>query len=193
MRKLAILTFQTLDGVMQAPKLPEEDFSGGFTGGGWAEECWDEVMEQVGRHAMAETYDLLLGGATYDTFASHHGATSNDNPASVMLSKAKKYAVTSRGAPLEWLNSEKISGDIAAEIARLKAQDGPLLQVHGSWQLIQLLQKHGLIDEYRIWTFPVVVGGGKRLFDDGAVPKSLKLTKFETCPSGAYLTFYEPG
>ena len=192
MRKLAILTFQTLDGVMQAPSVPEEDFSGGFTKGGWANECWGEVMEQVGREAMAEPYELLLGRTTYESFASNFSNTDNNNPTAEMLNNAKKYVVTSNPSQLQWQNSEQITGDIAAEISRLKEQDGPLLQVHGSWQLIQTLLAHSLIDEYRLWTFPVVVGAGKRLFADGAIPTNLKLTKFETCPSGAFMNFYQP-
>ncbi len=191
MRKLAILTFQTLDGVMQAPKVPEEDYSGGFTKGGWANECWQEVMEQVGREAMAEPYDLLLGRTTYDLFASHHANSSSDNPTAEQLTNAKKYVVTSSSEKLQWRNSEKISGDIAAEISKLKEQDGPLLQVHGSWQLIQTLLKHKLVDEFRLWTFPVVVGAGKRLFAEGAVPTNVKLIKVEVCPSGAFLNFYQ--
>ncbi len=191
MRKLAILTFQTLDGVMQAPKMPEEDLSGDFTQGGWANACWDEVMAQVGRTAMAEPYDLLLGRTTYDSFASFHGSAADDNPTGDKLRQAKKYVVTSGVEPLNWHNLEKITGDIGTEISKLKAQDGPLLQVHGSWQLIQALLKHQLIDEFRLWTFPVIVGAGKRLFADGTVPTNLKLTKFETCPSGAFLNFYQ--
>lgn len=192
MRKLAILTFQTLDGVMQAPSVPEEDFSGGFTKGGWANECWGEVMEQVGREAMAEPYELLLGRTTYESFASSFSNTDNNNPTAEKLNNAKKYVVTSNSSQLQWQNSEQITGDIAVEISRLKEQDGPLLQVHGSWQLIQTLLAHSLIDEYRLWTFPVVVGAGKRLFADGAIPTNLKLTKFETCPSGAFMNFYQP-
>ena len=192
MRKLAILTFQTLDGVMQAPKAPEEDFSGDFKLGGWANGCWDEVMEQVGRTAMADPYDLLLGRKTYDLFAAHHSDAKNSDPGAAFLTKAKKYVVTSRQEPLEWYNTEKITGDVAAEISKLKDQDGPLLQVHGSWQLIQLLLEHELIDEFRLWTFPVVAGSGKRLFAGGAVPTGLKLTSFEACPSGAFMSFYQP-
>ena len=191
MRKLAILTFQTHDGVMQAPKLPEEDYSGGFTQGGWANECWQEVMEQVGREAMAEPYELLLGRITYDTFASYHADSGSDDQTFEKLTKAKKYVVTSSLEKLQWQNSEIITGDIAKEISKLKEQDGPLLQVHGSWQLIQVLLKHKLVDEFRLWTFPVVVGAGKRLFAEGAIPTNVKLTKFETCPSGAFLNFYE--
>ena len=192
MRKLAILTFQTLDGVMQAPGAPEEDFSGGFTQGGWANECWDEVMEQVGREAMAEPYDLLLGRTTYEIFASSFASSAGDNPTAEKLNNARKYVVTSTLKQLQWQNSEQITGDIAAEISRLKEQDGPLLQVHGSWQLIQTLLSNGLIDEFRLWTFPVVVGAGKRLFAEGAVPSNLKLIKFESCPSGAFMNFYQP-
>jgi len=192
MRKLAILTFQTLDGVMQAPKLPEEDVTGGFTQGGWANPCWDEVMEQVGREAMCEPYDLLLGRTTYDLFASSHSNVSSGNPVAEKLTRAKKYVVTSSKDQLLWQNTEKITGDVAAEISKLKMQEGPLLQVHGSWQLIQTLLEHKLIDELRLWTFPVVVGSGKRLFSNAAVPTSFELIKSEPCPSGAFMHFYQP-
>ena len=189
---LTILTFQTLDGVMQAPGAPDEDLSEGFTQGGWANECWEEVMEQVGREAMREPYDLLLGRNTYDIFASGFANAPAENPTAVKLNQAKKYVVTSRSNELQCQNSEKVTGNIAAEIILLKKQSGPLLQVHGSWQLIQTLLKHGLIDEYRLWTFPVVVGNGKRLFSNGAIPVKHKLTRFESCPSGAFMHFYQP-
>ena len=177
---------------MQAPKLPEEDYSGGFTQGGWANECWQEVMEQVGREAMEEPYDLLLGRTTYDIFASSHADSGSGNPATEKLTKARKYVVTSSLEELQWQNSEKITGDIPAEISMLKVQDGPLLQVHGSWQLIQTLLSKELIDEFRLWTFPVVVGAGKRLFAEGVVPTNLELIKFESCPSGAFMNFWRP-
>ncbi len=191
MRKLAILTFQTLDGVMQAPSVPEEDFSGDFTQGGWARDCWEDVMGQVVQEAMAEPYDLLLGRITYEIFASSF-ANSGDNPTAAKLNKAKKFVVTSTLKDLRWQNSERISGDVATAVSRLKEQEGPLLQVHGSWQLIQTLLSHRLIDEFRLWTFPVVVGAGKRLFADGAIPTNLKLTKSESCASGAFMSFYQP-
>ncbi len=192
MRKLTILTFQTLDGVMQAPGDPEEDYSGGFTQGGWANNCWAEVMEQVGREAMAESYDLLLGRTTYEIFESSFANSTDDNPTAEKLNNARKYVVTSRLKELQWQNSEIISGDITVEISRLKKQEGPLLQVHGSWQLIQALLANNLIDEFRLWTFPVVVGAGKRLFADGTIPMNLKLTKFESCPCGAFMNFWRP-
>ena len=192
MRNLAILIFQTIDGVMEAPREPGEDFSGGFTQGGWASDCWDEVMEQVGREAMAETYDLLLGRNTYDAFASGFANSEPGNTTADKLNQAKKYVVTSRRGELTWENSVKISGDIVSEITRLKDQDGPLIQVHGSWELVQTLLKNQLIDELRLWTFPVIVGGGKRLFGEGVIPTAYALTKFESCPSGAFMHFYKP-
>jgi len=191
MRKLAILTFQTLDGVMQAPSDSKEDVSGGFTKGGWANECWGEVMEQVGREAMAEPYDLLLGRNTYETFASSFANSASDNPTAEKLNNARKYVVTSALKQLQWKNSEQVTGDITAEILQLKKQEGPLLQVHGSWQLIQALLSSNLIDEFRLWTFPVIVGAGKRLFAEGSIPSNLKLTNFESCPSGAFMSFYQ--
>lgn len=192
MRKLAILTFQTLDGVMQAPSAPDEDRSGGFTQGGWAMEHWEEVMEQAGREAMAQSYDLLLGRNTYDIFTPHFASADTSNPIARKLNEAKKYVVTSRSDKLAWNNSVQIDGDVVAEISALKEVDGPLLQVHGSWQLIQLLLSNKLIDELRLWTFPVVIGSGKRLFADGTIPDKYKLTKLESCPSGAFMHFYQP-
>ena len=189
MRNLAILTFVTLDGVMQAPGSPEEDPSGGFLNGGWAVNYWDEVMAQVMEEAMAAPYDLLLGRKTYEIFAAHF-PNAGDDPVSNKLNNAIKYVVTSTLSKLSWKNSERITGDIATAVSRLKKQDGPLLQVHGSWQLIQTLLSHGLIDEFRLWTFPVVVGGGKRLFDQGSVPTTLKLIKTDTCSSGAVMQIY---
>jgi len=194
MRKLAILIFQTLDGVMQAPSSPEEDTTGGFTGGGWATPCWAEVMTQVEREAMGAPYDLLLGRTTYELFASSFsGSDGSDGSDSISqkLNAAKKFVVTTNPHGLAWQNSEQVTGDIAQRVGQLKQQAGPLLQVHGSWQLIQTLLAHNLIDEYRLWTFPVVVGAGKRLFANGTPPKNLSLTKFESCPCGAYMSFFE--
>jgi len=192
LRKLAILTFQTLDGVMQSPTGPDEDPSNGFEGGGWAVDCWDEVMEQVAQEAMAEPYDLLLGRKTYETFAKSFSGAPIDSPVAKKLNNATKYVVTSTLDNLDWKNSIPVSGDIATEITRLKNLEGPHLQVHGSWQLIQLLLKHDLIDEFRLWTFPVLAGSGKRLFASGTVPVGLKLVKFDACPSGAFMNFYQP-
>ena len=190
MRELAILTFLTLDGVMQAPSDPNEDPSGGFTYGGWARNCWDEVMEQVMQEAMNDPYDLLLGRKTYEAFAQSFTNTGDDNPVATKLNNATKYVVTSTLDSLEWKNTERITGDIASEVFRLKKQDGPLLQVHGSWQLIQALLSNGLIDEFRLWTFPVIAGSGKRLFEQGSTMIDLDLVKTDICSSGAVMHIY---
>lgn len=185
-RELAILTFQTLDGVMQAPKMPEEDTSGGFTRGGWADPHWDGVMAQVQQVAMAAPYDLLLGRKTYQLFAPHFAPAGDANP----MNAARKYVATSTLATLDWNNSVALTGDIADEVAALKGQEGPLLQVHGSWQLIQSLLAGDLIDEIRLWTFPVLVGAGKRLFADGVIPGGLKLTKADSTETGVTMGIY---
>lgn len=190
MRKLAILTFVTLDGVMQAPSVPEEDTSGGFTQGGWARPCWDEVMEQVMRETMAEPYNLLLGRTTYDMFAAAFSEAGPDNPLATKLNNATKYVVTSSPDTVRWQNSTAITSDVVAGITKLKSQDGPLLQVHGSWQLVQTLLANDLVDEFRLWTFPVIAGSGKRLFANGSAPSTLTLSKTEPCKSGAVMTIY---
>lgn len=184
MRKLAILVFQTLDGVMQAPKVPDEDNSGGFTSGGWADPYWDEVMELVGREAMAAPYDVLFGRKTYDIFAAHAPA---DHP----MHHATKYVVTSRPDTLSWHNSTPITGDIAVKIARLKQLDGPLLQVHGSCELIQLLLSKNLVDELRICTFPLMTGSGKRLFGAGTIPAEFGHLKTLSTTNGVVMSIYQ--
>jgi len=187
MRKLAILTFVTLDGVMQSPKLPEGDTSNGFNDGGWADEYWDEVIAQVGEEAMNEPYDLLLGRKTYELFATNNAEESGSNP----LNNYIKYVVTSSKNKLDWKNSIPITGNVVEEIAKLKSQNGLLLQVHGSQQLIQTLLLNDLIDEFRLWVFPVIVGNGKRLFPQGCIPNNLTFVKSKSTFSGVIMSFYQ--
>ncbi len=189
MRDVAVLTFLTLDGVMQAPGQREEDPSGGFKHGGWAVNYWDEVMAQVMEEAMAAPYDLLLGRKTYESFAAYWPHIEND-PVADKLNNATKFVTTSTLSKLEWKNSTPITGDIVAEVSRLKDHDGPLLQVHGSWQLIQTLLSHALIDEFRLWTFPRVVGPGKRLFGQDTVPTDLTLVKTKSTSNGVMMSIY---
>ncbi|MDP5218804.1 dihydrofolate reductase family protein [Ruegeria sp. 2205SS24-7] len=191
MRQLAVLTFVTLDGVMQSPSMPEEDPSGGFEHGGWAAPYWEGVMDQVERHAMSDPYDMVFGRKAYDLFAGHW-PNAPKSALSDRINKARKYVVTSQPSSLHWQNARPINGNIAEEISTLKAQDGPLLQVHGSSRLIQALLAHRLIDEFRLWVFPVVVGGGKRLFENGSPPCQLKLIRFEHCGNGVTMQFYRP-
>ena len=188
-RELAVLTFVTLDGVMQAPAQPEEDFSGDFKHGGWARPYWEEVMAQVKAEAMAEPYDLLLGRKTYEIFARHFSQIGDDDEEAAHLNKARKYVATNSLTSPAWHNSVAVSGDIAEAVARLKAEQGPLLQVHGSWQLIQSLQRHDLIDEYRLWIFPLVLGGGKRLFGQSPA-RRLRLVRSGATANGVAMAIY---
>jgi dihydrofolate reductase len=191
MRRLIVSTFLTLDGVMQAPGGPGEDDSGGFAHGGWSVNYWDEKMGQVMGEATSKPFALVLGRRTYDIFAAHWPHAPEEEGAGI-FNNATKY-VASRGRPtLEWSNSVLIEGEAAAGIAALKEQDGPELQVHGSGNLIQTLLRHNLVDQYRLMVFPVVVGSGKRLFADGAVPAGLKLVDSTVSTTGVVIGTYEP-
>ena len=191
MRELAILTFQSLDGVMQGPTSPEEDPSEGFTGGGWGMPYWAEVMHQVGQEAMAEPYDILLGRTTYDMFAATWQKKSDDNATAEMMNNARKFVVaTSATNDTGWKNTSRITGDVVGEISKLKAQNGRLLQVHGSCGLIQTLLEHDLIDEFRLWTFPIVLGQGKRLFGQGTAAREMQLVKSRSTAQGVVMGIY---
>ena len=191
MRELAILTFQSLDGVMQSPTSPQEDPSNGFTQGGWAAPYWTEVMAQVGDEAMRVPYDILLGRTTYDMFAASWPGSGDESPTAQMMNAAKKWVVTTYSTnPLDWNNSARITGDVVGQISALKEQDGPLLQVHVSHGLIQTLLAHNLIDEFRLWTFPVLLGAGKRLFGQFAPPKEIRLVKTRTTSQGVVMGIY---
>ena len=191
MRKLIVSTFLTLDGVMQAPGGPEEDESGGFANGGWSVNYWDEQMGEVMGEAMSKPFALLLGRKTYDIFAGYW-PDAPEEAGGKPLNDATKY-VASRGRPaLEWRNSVLIDGDAAAGVTALKQEDGPELQVHGSGGLIQTLLRHNLVDEFRLWVFPVVIGSGKRLFSDGTIPAGLRLTGSKVSTTGVVIGTYEP-
>jgi dihydrofolate reductase len=191
MRKLIVSTFLTLDGVMQAPGGPGEDDDAGFAHGGWSVNYWDEQMGQVMGEAMSTPFALVLGRRTYDIFAAHW-PRATDQAAAQPLNDAVKY-VASRSRPaLEWSNSVLIKGDAAEGIAALKQDDGPELQVHGSGNLIQTLLRHHLVDQYRLWVFPCVIGSGKRLFADGTLPSGLKLTDSKVSTTGVTIGTYEP-
>jgi dihydrofolate reductase len=191
MRKLIVSTFLTLDGIMQAPGGPEEDDSGGFAHGGWSVNYWDEQMGQIMGEAMSTPFDLVLGRTTYDIFAAFW-PHATDEAGAKPLNDATKY-VASRSRPrLEWSKSVLIEGDAAEGVAALKEEDGPELQVHGSGNLVQTLMRNDLIDEYRLWVFPLVIGSGKRLFADGTIPSGLKLVGSTVSTTGVVIGTYEP-
>ena len=191
MRKLIVSTFLTLDGIMQAPGGPEEDDSGGFEHGGWSVNYWDDLMGEVMTEAFNVPFDLLLGRRTYEIFSAYWPDAPEEAGAKP-LNDATKY-VASRSRPqLTWSPSVLIAGDAAEGVAALKQEEGPELQVHGSGNLIQTLMRHGLVDEYRLWVFPLVIGSGKRLFADGTIPAGLKLLDTKISTTGVVIGTYEP-
>jgi dihydrofolate reductase len=191
MRKLIVSTFLTLDGVMQAPGGPDEDNDGGFAYGGWSVNYWDDDMGQFMNEATSKPFAMVLGRKTYDIMAAHWPNAPEETGAKV-FNEATKY-VASRSRPtLEWSNSVLIEGDAAEGLAALKNEDGPELQVHGSSNLIQTLLRNNLVDEYRLMIFPVVVGSGKRLFSEGAVPAGLRLVESKVSTTGVVIGTYEP-
>ena len=191
MRRLIVTTFLTLDGVMQAPGGPEEDPSDGFAYGGWSVNYWDDVMDRFQAQAIRGPFDLVLGRKTYDIFAAYW-PTAPEEAGGKPLNDATKY-VASRGRPkLEWSKSVLLEGDAAEAVAALKQTNGPELQVHGSGNLVQTLLRHNLVDQYRLWAFPLVLGSGKRLFSDGTIPAGLKLVDTTVSSTGVVIGTYEP-
>jgi dihydrofolate reductase len=190
MRKVIAATFVSLDGVMQAPGGPEEDPSGGFKHGGWTFHHWDEVMGQFMDKAFAAPFDLLLGRKTYDIFAAHWPHIQQGDPIADKFNAVTKYVATTSAEPLTWKNSISLRGDVAAEVARLKQQDGPTLLIQGSSELIQTLLTNDLIDEFSLLIFPVVLGHGKRLFGRGAIPIGLKLVDSKVSTTGVTMNTY---
>lgn len=189
MRKLIANTFVTLDGVMQAPGGPDEDPTGGFTHGGWSATYWDDVMGQVMGEAMSAPYDLLLGRVTYEIFAAHWPYEGDDNPAARSLNSAHKYVASRTLDEASWGPSTLIR-DVPREVAALKAGDGVEIQVHGSGNLIQTLLRHDLLDELRVWTFPLLLGTGKWLFGDGTMPGNLKVIQSTVSTTGVVIATY---
>jgi dihydrofolate reductase len=191
MRQLKVTTFLTLDGVMQGPGGPGEDDEGGFAHGGWSVNLWDDQVGEAMDRFMKPPFDLVLGRKTYDIFAAYW-PTAPEAEGSKPLNDATKY-VASRSRPrLEWDRSVLLDGDVAEAVAALKQEDGPELQVHGSGNLTQTLMRHGLIDEFHLLVFPVVLGSGKRLFADGTVPSALRLVESSVSPSGVVIGRYQP-
>jgi dihydrofolate reductase len=192
MRKLIASTFVSLDGVMQAPGGPEEDPSGGFALGGWTFNYWDEAMDASAAGFDGQDRELVLGRRTYEIFAAYWPFQSAGDPTAVSLNAARKHVASRTLATLDWNNSTLLRGDAVPAIAALKAQPGPDLQIIGSGNLIQSLQAAALIDEYNVWTFPVVLGRGKRLFAETAKPSALRLVHSSVSGTGVVMSTYVP-
>ena len=192
MRKLIASTFASLDGVMQAPGAPTEDPSGDFKLGGWLFAFGDEGMDLSAAGFDGKNRELVLGRKTYEIFASYWPHQAADNPIAKTLNAAKKHVASRTLKSLQWNNSSVLGGDVVSAITAIKAQPGLDLQIIGSGNLIQTLQRASLIDEYNVWTYPVVLGRGKRLFENGARPSALRLTASKVSTTGVVMSTYVP-
>jgi dihydrofolate reductase len=192
MRKLIVMSFITLDNVMQAPGGPEEDPTGGFEHGGWMFGYSDDFLLNEMIKQTSKPFDLLLGRKTYEIFEAYWPYVNADqNPFAAKLNNAKKYVASKTLTKLDWSNSELINGDVSEGIKRIKEQDGPEIQVHGSSNLVQTLLKYDLVDELWLKIFPVTLSTGKRLFAEGTVPAGFKLLESGISPSGVIVANYE--
>jgi dihydrofolate reductase len=180
-RKIIVLTFVSLDGVMQGPGGPEEDTSGNFTLGGWTVPFFDEYLGNVMAEQMGQPFDLLLGRKTFEIFASYWPQHREEGAG---INNATKYVASNTMTSHEWEKSVFLSGDAVEQIRKLKEGEGPDLQVHGSADLIQTLLEHDLVDEFWLKIFPVTLGMGKRLFDKGTIAAAYSVEDSKTSPSG---------
>jgi dihydrofolate reductase len=191
MRPLVVHTFTTLDGVMQAPGGAGEDPSGGFTYEGWLVPFFDEAMGEQVTEWFTGAEDFLLGRGTYDIFYASWPKMISDDPVSQGINFKRKYVASRTRDAVEWETAELLRGDVGDAVRKLKAEDGGELQVHGSAGLIQTLLAEDLVDELRVIVFPVTLGEGKRLFGEGTIPRSWRLTDHRITPSGAVMLSYE--
>ena len=190
MRKIIVLTFVTLDGVMQAPGGPEEDESGNFKYGGWTVPYFDDFLGEEMGEQMSKPFDLLLGRKTFEIFASYWPQHEEEGAG---INQATKYVASNTLTSHEWSKSVFLKGNVADEIKELREQDGPDLQVHGSANFIQTLLKQDLVDELWLKIFPVVLGTGKRLFAEGTIPAAFTLVESKASPSGVIVASYKRG
>ena len=191
MRKLTGAVFSSLDGVMQAPGGPEEDQTGNFRLGGWSFHFWDETLEAPFGKIIGADYDLLLGKRTYDIFAGYW-PRHQDNPIGATFERINKYVLTHADAPLEWANSHRLSGDTAEAVAEVKRSEGRDLLIQGSSTIYGPLLEAGLIDRLIIMVFPVILGGGKSIFDGSTGAGALKLVNHVVSAKGVAFLEYEP-
>jgi dihydrofolate reductase len=191
MRKLVVGTFLTVDGVMQGPGGPDEDREGGFEHGGWSVNYWDDLMGELITGLTVQAGALLLGRKTYEIFAAHWPRVTGDDPVAAKLNSMPKYVASRTLDRATWNNTTLIRGDVAEAVADLKEQPGGEIQVTGSGHLIQTLMKHDLVDEYRLWVFPVLLGKGKRLFGEGTIPGGLRLVESKTSSTGVAIHTYQ--
>ncbi len=193
MRKLIASTMVSLDGVMQAPGGPDEDPTGGFAVGGWTFHYWNEGLGRDMRGLDGKDRELVLGRRTYEIFEAYWPYQPADNPIAHTLNAARKHVASRTLKTLQWNNSTLLRGDVVAAVAALKQEAGLHLQIIGSGNLIQTLQAASLIDEYNVWTFPVVLGRGKRLFEGGAKASALRLVSSQATANVVMSTYVPAG
>jgi dihydrofolate reductase len=191
--RVTATTFLTLEGVMQSPGGPEEDRSDGFEHGGWSFPYADEDFGRLVSGWFTQADAFLLGRRTYEIFAAFWPrVTEEADPVAFRLNTLPKYVASRTLESVSWQGARLLHGDVAEEVARLKKQPGRELQVHGSGDLLQTLMAHDLVDEYRLFVYPVVVGSGRRLFRDGAPPRTLRLTEQTRTSTGVAVLTYVP-
>ncbi len=188
MRKIKVLTFLSMDGVLQGPGGPDEDASGNFKYCGWTVPYFDGFLGEIMSEQMKQPFNLLLGRTTYDIFAAHWPHHAEEWP---RINESTKYVVSKQDLDLSWENSVQLKGDFVTEIERLKSEDGPDLYVYGSGQLAQALFQHDLIDELWLKIFPITLGTGKRLFDEGTLPARYELKESSVSPKGVIVANYK--
>jgi dihydrofolate reductase len=190
MRTLVVSNFLSVDGVMQGPGGPEEDRSGGFDYGGWTVNYWDDGMRALlgGWNQAAES--LLLGRKTYEIFAAHWPYTPKDDPLARKLNAMPKYVASRTLTKLDWDNSTLLGEPVPQEVARLKGDGNGMMLMFGSGELIRSLLPHELIDELRLWIFPLLLGRGKRMFSEDLAPAGLKLAEAKSFGTGVVLQRY---
>ncbi len=193
MRKIIVTEFLTLDGVMQAPGSPNEDRSDGFDQGGWQLAYVDDALGASVTDGLATTGALLLGRRTYDIFGAHWPNQPDEDPLAGIFNGLPKYVVSKTlTEPLAWQNSTLVQGDVAAEIAKLKAEPGKDIQVIGSGELVDTLRRNDLVDEYRLMIHPIVMGNGKPLFRDASATSRLRLVESKPTSKGVLIATYTP-
>jgi dihydrofolate reductase len=193
MRMLRVIEFLSLDGVMQAPGAAEEDTEGGFRHGGWQRPYFDDVLGATAAEGMTATDTYLFGRKTYEGMAAYWPTVSDDDPYARSLNGTPKYVASRTLQSVEWQNSTLIKGDVAQEVTKLKQRPGQNIAVLGSGELVQTLVEHDLVDEYFLGVFPIVLGGGKRLFRKAdQVVKRLRLTDSKATSTGGVILIYRP-
>jgi dihydrofolate reductase len=192
MRKLLVIEFLSLDGVMQAPGQPDEDSEGGFKHGGWAIPYHDEGLAKSVADSMAATDAYLFGRKTFENFAAYWPTAPRDIPFTDHLNNSAKYVVSKTLKEPDWHNSTVIDGHVVEEVPKLKQQPGKNIAVLGSGQLVQTLIENDLVDEYFLTVYPLVLGGGKRLFRDDEQLRRLELVDSKTTSTGGVALTYRP-